>query len=288
MRELPYLTPSYITTHAAARPARRIVLGVCVGIASASLSASLTAQAVTPGLSAAVASSANELVAQGDRESVARRTAAALALYERAVQADPRHYAALWKAAQEAVDLGEFERDGARRSDLYARATAYARRAVALGTGDAEGYFHLARALGRTALALGPRERVKYAVDVRDQALAALKLMPRHAGALHVLGVWNAEVMRLNGFARAVAKTFMGGQVFNTASWSEAVRYLEQAVAIEPNRLVHHLDLARIYRDVGRKADARTAYAAALRAPIFDANDPVYRQSAEDELRALR
>jgi Flp pilus assembly protein TadD len=76
--------------------------------------------------------------------------------------------------------------------------------------------------------------------------------------------------------------------VFNTASWSEAVRYLEQAVAIEPNRLVHHLDLARIYRDVGRKADARTAYAAALRAPIFDANDPVYRQSADDELRALR
>jgi tetratricopeptide (TPR) repeat protein len=186
------------------------------------------------------------------------------------------------------VDLGEFERDDTRRMDYYARATSYARRAVAVNANDAEGHFHLARALGRTALALGPRDRVKYAIDVRNHALEALRLTPRHAGALHVMGVWNAEVMRLNGFARAVAKTFMGGQVFNTASWPDAVRYLEQAVSIEPNRLVHHLDLARIYRDAGRTADARTAYGAALRAPLTDANDGVYRQSADDELRKLR
>ncbi|MFO0093229.1 MAG: tetratricopeptide repeat protein [Gemmatimonadaceae bacterium] len=278
--------PTYTTSFSAARATRRVALGV--GLALGLLPASVTAQAVTPALSSAVTVSASELVAQGDRESAARRTTAALGLYERAVEADPRHYAALWKAAQEAVDLGEFERAATRRTDLYARATAYATRAMAVNASDAEGHFHLARALGRTALALGPRERVKYAVDVRSHALEALRLMPRHAGALHVMGVWHAEVMRLNGLTRAVARTFMGGQVFSTASWGEAIRNLEQAVALEPNRLVHHLDLARIYRDAGRTADARSAYAAALRAPLTDANDGVYRLNADDELRKLR
>jgi Tfp pilus assembly protein PilF len=103
-----------------------------------------------------------------------------------------------------------------------------------------------------------------------------------------VLGVWNAEVMRLNGILRSVAKAFLGGQVLGSASWAEAIRYLELAVAVEPNRLVHHLDLARIFRDAGRPNEARAAYQAALRAPLQDANDDRYRQSADDELKKLR
>jgi Flp pilus assembly protein TadD len=201
---------------------------------------------------------------------------------------EPSTYAELWQAAAQAVDQGEFERNIQVRTALYAKATTYARRAVALNPGDAEGHFHLSRALGRTALALGPRERVKLGIEVREEALAALKLSPRHPGALHVMGVWNAEIMRLNGIARTVARAFLGGQVFATASWSEAVRYLELAVQVEPDRLVHRLDLARIYRDLDRTDEARAAYRAAVAAPAFDANDAVYRQHASEELRRLR
>lgn len=227
------------------------------------------------------------LVTQGDRESAARRSAAALALFERAVATDGRYAPALWRAAREAVDLGEVERDPDKRSALYARAVAHARRAVEFAPTEAEARFQLARAVGRTALTLGPRDRVKFATEVRDHALEALRLDARHAGALHVLGVWHAEVMRLNGFTRAMARTFLGGKVFESASWAEAARHLEESVRIEPTRLVHRLDLARIYRDMGRRADARLSYEAALRAPLIDANDEYYRQSAEAELRRL-
>ena len=226
-------------------------------------------------------------MAQGDRESAARRPAAALALYERALAADSLSSAVHWRAARELVDLGEFDTDEARRTGRYARALGHARRAVALHPGDAEGHFHLSRALGRTALAVGPRERVRYATDVRAAALAALAIAPRHAGAQHVLGVWHAEVMRLNGVTRAVARAFMGGAVFATASWGEATRLLEAAVAAEPDRIVHRLDLARIYRDSGQRAAARGAYQEALRLALHDANDDRYRRSAEEELRRL-
>lgn len=201
---------------------------------------------------------------------------------------EPSTYAELWQAAATAVDQGEFERNAAVRTALYAKATSYARRAVSLNPGDAEGHFHLSRALGRTALALGPRDRVKYGIEVRDEAMTALRLAPRHPGALHIMGVWHAEIMRLSGIARTVARAFLGGQVFGTASWSEAVRYLELAVEIEPARLVHRLDLARIYRDLDRPEEARAAYQAAVAAPPMDPNDAVYRQQATDELRKLK
>lgn len=236
----------------------------------------------------AAQSTAAEQVSDGNRESAARRPAAAYARYVAAIALDARHYDALWRAAREAVDLGEVERDATQRARYYRHATEYARRAVAVNPADAEGYFHLARALGRTALNVGVRERVKYAIDVRTNAMRALELAPRHPGALHVMGVWNAEVMRLNGIARTVAKAFLGGAVFSSASWAAATRYMEQSVAVEPNRLVHRLDLARVYRDTGRTADARSAYGLALRAPDTDANDAVYRRAAESELKALR
>ena len=277
------MQPTYIC---AVRSARRMATraAICLGAGTAALA--------LPGLPLAPRSLASQnlsdLLSAGDRESVARRTNTALGHYERAVQAEPKSYVALWKAAREAVDLGEFEPNTETRTALYTRATDYARRAVLANPSDAEGHFQLSRAVGRTALAANPRERVKYAVEVRAEALKALQLQPKHPGALHVLGVWNAEVMRLNGFSRAMAKTFLGGQVLGSASWSEAVRYLEASVVVEPNRLIHHLDLARIYRDAGRPNEARAAYQAALRAPLQDANDDQYRKSADEELKKFR
>jgi tetratricopeptide (TPR) repeat protein len=233
-------------------------------------------------------SSVAELVSAGDKENGRRQAAAALARYEAALALDPTNYDALWRASREEVDLGEVEADAAKRAKRYARAKEYATRAVAASPRDAEGYFAMARALGRTALSVGVRERVKYAKDVRINALRALELAPKHAGALHVMGVWNAEVLRLSGVARAVAKAFLGGQVFGSASWAEATRYMEQSVAADPDRLVHRLDLARVYRDTRRIEDARASYQAALRCALIDANDDVYRRAAEAELRALK
>lgn len=232
--------------------------------------------------------SASAFVAQGDRETAGRRTANALAAYERALAADPRSYEALWKAARDAVDLGEFEPNTATRTALYARASEYAQRAVTVTPSDAEGHFQLARAIGRTAMNKSARERVKYAADVRVHALTALEIAPAHSGSLHVMGVWHAEVMRLNGFQRAVAKAFLGGEILGTASWAEAIRLMENSVRIEPHRLVHHLDLARVYRDSGREADARRSYETALRTAFTDANDYRYRQNAERELTQLK
>jgi tetratricopeptide (TPR) repeat protein len=201
---------------------------------------------------------------------------------------DTTSYEWLVKAANDAVDRGEFNPSDEQRKTLYRNAEQYARRAVAANPNDAEGHFQLARAIGRNALTMGSRDRVKYAAVVREEALAALKANPKHAGALHVMGMWNAEIMRLNGFVRMVAKNLLGGKVFGEANWDNAKRYLEEAAALEPNRITHKLDLAGVYADRDMKDKARELYEWIGRAPAVEYNDRNYKEEASRRLRDLR
>ncbi len=236
----------------------------------------------------APAQSPADQIALGDRAYAALDATSALVQYDRAITADPRNYEALWKASRSAIDIGSYSPDASRRQALFTRGEQYARRAAELEPGDAEGHFAVARALGKTALAQSARGRIRYATDIRSQALECLRLSQRHAGCLHVMGMWNAEVMRLNSFTRLVAKNILGGKVFGAASWTEGVRYMEASVAADPERIVHHLDLAGVYRDAGKPAKARTEFEAAIRLPVTDFNDRYYQSEARAGLADLR
>jgi len=235
--------------------------------------------------SVAGAQTAANHISLGDKEYVAMNASAALKHYEAAIAEDPKNYEALWKASRSAVDLGSFDRNDETRGLYFKNAELYARRAVEANPSDAEGHFNLARALGKNALTQGPKARIKYAGDVRAQALECLKINPKHPGCLHVMGMWNAEVMRLNGFTRMLAKNFLGGKVFSSASWPEAKRYMEESVANEPNRIVHRVDLGGVYRDMGDKAKAKAEYEAVMKLPNRDYNDRYYKGEADAALR---
>lgn len=233
------------------------------------------------------AQSAADWISKGNAAYDARNATEAVTDYDKALAIEPNNYDALWRDARSLVDLAAAEPNADRRTAMYKTAQDQAAHAVELNPGSADGHFVFAEALGRMALSLGPRDRVKYAGRVRDQAMACLKIDPKQAGCLHVMGVWNAEVMRLNGFTRMIARNFLGGQVFSEASWANARRYLEEAVTIDPRRIVHRLDLARVYSDMGLKSLARTEYEAVISGEVIDYNDPKYKADAADELKRL-
>lgn len=234
------------------------------------------------------AQSPAEHIAIGDTIYAHFKSDEALPHYLAAIGSDSSNAEALWKAARSEIDLAESERDEARRDRFSKAGEALARRAIRVNARDADAHFHLARALGRRALSVGVRDRVKYATEVRAEALEALRLDPNHPGALHVMGVWNAEVMRLNGVSRFLAKNVLGGRVFGEASWQQAVSYMERAVAVDPDRIVHHLDLGKIYADVGDKAKAQAQLDLAVRGRRIDFNDPAYQREAQSALQKLR
>ena len=233
------------------------------------------------------AQSAADWISKGDAAYTERNAPEAIAAYEKAITIDPNNYEALWRDARSQVDLASAEPDAGKRSAMYKSAQDHAAHAVEVNPGGADGHFVFAEALGRMALTLGARDKVKYAGRVRDQALACLKIEPAHAGCLHVMGVWNAEVMRLSGFTRMIARNFLGGDVFSQASWANARRYLEESVTNDPRRIVHRLDLAKVYRDMGLDAAAKTEFEAVVSGQLIDYNDPTYKAEAAAALKKL-
>lgn len=231
---------------------------------------------------------AADALAAGDRAYEALDAPAALEHYERAVALDSTSYEALWKASRSAADLEPAARvDRVEQMQLIGKAESYARRAVALRADDADGRFALARALGIAARSVRVRARIRYGNGVREHALECLRYAPNHSGCLHVMGAWNAEVMRLSGVERFIARRFLGGRSFDSASWEEAVRYMEAAVAAAPWRIAHRNELAEIYAEVGRVEDAKREYQAALRLPVADYNDERYKARASSELERI-
>ena len=233
------------------------------------------------------AQAAKEQIALGDRDNDARNAQSALEHYQQALLAEPKNYEALWKAARAATDIAELAPGRAAQDSLIHGAQRNAEDAIAANPAHAEGHFALARALGRKALSVGTMDRIKYAKVVRAEALEALRADSVHAGALHALGMWNAEIMRVNGFARAFARTFLGAQVFSRASWDEAQRLLERAVQVDPDRIVHHLDLGHIYADRGEKDKAREQFEWIAKAPVREYPDSLYKEQAAQLLRKL-
>jgi tetratricopeptide (TPR) repeat protein len=237
---------------------------------------------------------ASEVAAQGVADALAaadsvykqRNVREALAGYRKAITADPKNYEALWKASRTEVDIAEVT-TGRAADSLLASARAHAEAAIQVKPADAEGHFALGRAVGRKALSVGVMDRIRFSKIVHAEATEALKADSLHPGALHVMGMWNAEILRVNGLARAFARTFLGAQLFSKANWEDAQRMLEAAVRVDPGRIVHKLDLAGIYADRDQKEKARKLYQEVADSPVIEPNDDLYKRQATERLKKL-
>jgi tetratricopeptide (TPR) repeat protein len=221
----------------------------------------------------------------------ARDLRTALRHFAVALKQDSMHYEANWRAALTLGLMGDpypMRKKSAARDSLYARAERHARRAVIANSNAAEGHFALAASLGRAALMVGPEEKVRRAILIREEALRALAINRRHDGAYHILGRWNAEIMRLPKLSRFFAKHFLGAGVFDQASWPKATAYMEKAVQLAPGRIYHHLALADIYLDTKRPRDAAEQLRLVDSLPPREALDTNYRQQAATLRKRLK
>jgi tetratricopeptide (TPR) repeat protein len=222
-------------------------------------------------------------VAMGVAAIEVRDLRTALAHYEAALALDSTDYAANWRSAFARLDEGELVPDSlppAERDSLFARAEVLARRAVAADSARPEGHFAVAATVGRASLTMGKKERIRRAKIVREEALRTLALDPTHDGAYHVLGRWNAEIMRLSGLSRFFAKRFLGAGIFGEASWEAAVTNLQKAVELDPARIYHRLELARIYADRKRYQEALDQLGRISSLPDRELLDPLHRERA--------
>ncbi len=236
------------------------------------------------------AQSASDHVTMGVAATEAHDPGTALEHFRAALKEDSLNYEANWRAAITQLDLTELLPDSvrrARRDSLYAVAERYAARAVASDSMGADGHFALAAAIGTGSVLLSQEARIRRAAIIRREALKAIALNPRHDGAYHILGRWNAEIMRLSGISRFFARNFLGADVFKQASWKKAITFMEKAVELDPGRIQHHLELARIYSDRKRGADAETQLHLVDSLPAREITDTILKQQGVNLRRKL-
>lgn len=229
-------------------------------------------------------------VALGVTADEAHDVRTALQHYQAAVDQDSTNYEANWRGAMTLLTLGEQIPGSSKnpeRDSLYALAERYARRAVASDPAGADGHFALAASVGSVALTMGKKDRIRRAAIVRREALRTLALNPTHDGAYHILGRWNAEIMRISGISRFFAKNFLGAGVFNQASWAKAIYNMEKATELDPGRIYHHLELAEIYADRSRVKDAEVQLRLVDSLPAREVMDSVYKRDAAALRRKL-
>lgn len=226
-----------------------------------------------------------ELVKQGDVYDAKFKPDLALQSYLPAEKLNPNDAALLVKIARQYVY---------RMADLSAKADqlksgrtalAYAERAVKLAPKESDPHLAVAICLGKLSPLVGNKESIEASHKIKTEAETAVKLNPKDDFAWHLLGRWNQELAQIGGMTRALAMIVYGA--LPKASYDDAVKCFEKAIALKPNRLIHYVELGRTYAFMGRKAEARKFIEKGLAMPNRDQDDPETKGRGRKTLQTL-
>ena len=117
-------------------------------------------------------------------------------------------------------------------------------------------------------------------MEVYELAHRLLDMDSLHAGANLALGVLNYEVQALSSVKRFIATRILGNRAFRLTSWDDAKRYLGRAVELEPDFILFHLDLGKMYLARDQLDLARQAFRRVIELQPVHPTDPKFQETA--------
>lgn len=226
-----------------------------------------------------------DLLRQGDALDAKNRNAEALVIFLRADAAQPNDAAILRRIAKQYSQQMVSESMSPENRALGAKALDYAKRAEAADPDNGAGHLSLAIVYGKVALMESARTKVEYSRLIKEEAETAIRLDPSQDYAWHVLGRWNYELANFNAALRFLAQAIYGK--FPAASNDRAVECFQRAIALQPQRVIHHIELGRAYAALGRKEEARAELEKGLSLPSREKDDDQSKARGKKALAAL-
>lgn len=226
-----------------------------------------------------------DLIRQSDAFDAKNRNAEALAVIQQADQLAPGNAEILYRLAKQKSQLSQEAKSAAERKKLGAEALEAAQSAATAAPKNAQTHLTLAIVYGRLAQDEPARRKIELSRLIRDEAETAARLDPREDYAWHVLGRWNYEMANFNAVLKSLAQAIYGK--FPDASNEKAVEYLEKAVALRPDRVVHQIELGRAYLAIGEKDKARAALEKGLSLPSVAKDDNETKERGRKALSQL-
>jgi len=231
------------------------------------------------------AESADDLVGRGKAFEQKFKADDALALYLAAEKLEPKNPELLvriarqyrWQmtdapAKEEKLRLGHIALD-------------YSMRAAACGPKDCDAQLAPAITLGKMLPYLPTKEQVSASPRIKESVDKALALDPTDDTAWHILGRWHRVLADVNLVKRTMAGLLYGN--LPKGSIDEAERDMQKAIELNPNRLMHYIELGRIYAQMGRTDDARQFINKGLAMPNREKDDPETKERGRETLAKL-
>jgi tetratricopeptide (TPR) repeat protein len=231
------------------------------------------------------AESATELVQKGDVYYGKLDAAGALKYYLPAEKIDPNNARLLVRISREYRHLMSDAAKLPEKMVLGGTALEYAKRAVALAPEDPDAQLAVAISYGKLQPFESIRERLDASRVIKSAADKVVKLDPRSDLGWHVLGRWHMAFADVSPAKRALAQLTYGKLPQST--YDDAVRCFEKAIACNPRRLMHYVELGCAYSHMGRTDDAKRLINEGLAMQETEKDDPETKRLGREVLRTL-
>ncbi|MBV8142402.1 MAG: tetratricopeptide repeat protein [Verrucomicrobia bacterium] len=230
---------------------------------------------------------ADDLIVKGDSCYAKFQAEEALKYYLPAEKLEPNNVRLLVRISREYRHLMSDARQPQEKLSLGNSALEYARRAAALEPNDAEAELAVAISYGKLEPFEGNREKIESSRVIKSAVDRAIKLEPGSDLAWHVLGRWHAALAEVNGFERAMAQVVYG-KVLPDSTYQEAAQCFEKAIELNPNRLMHYIELGRVYARMGKTDEARNLINKGLVMRDTEKDDPETKRQGRKLLAQMQ
>lgn len=213
------------------------------------------------------------------------QAAEALAIYQELEKSQPEDPALLLRMARQYRHLMADASSREEKVRMGHLALTYAERAAALAPRDAEAQLSVAITLGKMHSIESSKEQVEGSRRLKASVDRALALEPGNDLAWHLLGRWHEGYADLSTVRRGVGELIYGKLPQSTHE--EAAECFQKAVAANPRRLMHYIELGIVYAKMGRNAEAREMLEKGLKMPATGKDDPDYKARGKEALKKL-
>jgi tetratricopeptide (TPR) repeat protein len=231
------------------------------------------------------AETAEELIQKGDVFYDKLQATEALQFYLPAEKLDPSNVKLLVRIAREYRHLMSDASKESEKRQLGKTAVDYSLRAVALAPNEPEPHLALAISYGKMLPLLETRQQIATSRLIKDAADKVIELDPTNDLAWQVLGRWYLGLADVGMVKRALAQIAYGK--LPSAKYEDAERCFEKAIALNPHRLMHCIELGRTFAKMGRDAEARELINRGLAMAETEKDDPETKRLGRQVLKQL-
>ena len=228
---------------------------------------------------------AQELIRKGDVFYEKLQPAEALKFYLPAEKLDPNNAELLVRIARQYRHLMSETSGKDEKQHFGATAVEYAQRAASLAPNDPEAQLAVAISYGKLLPFLGTKDQIADSRLIKAAVDKVLALDGTNDLAWQVLGRWYLALAEVGGVKRALAQVAFGK--LPPATYDDATRCFEKAIALNPNRLMHYIELGRTYLDMGKVDEARKYLSKGLAMPNTEKDDPETKDRGRQLLASL-